>query len=526
MKTWLRKPLIWTHRYLGMALSLLFLMWFLTGIGMIYSRGMPRLSPEMRMSRLAPVDLDRVNITAAEAARSAGVFGPGGQVELLTVLDRPAYRFTDRGTTIVFADTGKPFTELELDQATTIASRFLDVPESRIHYSELMTRPDQWTLTLGRELPMYKFAVDDDAGTEVYVAPRLGEVVQLTTTRGRALAWVSVIPHFMYFQALRMNGDLWVRIMVWGPGIGVAVALLGLLLGVVAFKPSRPFRFARIGSYIPYKGWLRWHYIAGMAFGALALGFVFSGLLSMEPWEWTTRDDSLDRGTRAAFPDGSGSLSDYPAIDAATWRRELGVGEIKEVAFTRILGEPHFVVRNAPASAARMGWPDGGHQPYFVQRYVDPQRWVIAANPFEVRRAPIANETILSQIEQSIPNAPIISSETLDAYDSYYYSRERRSPLPVVRVKLDDADKTWLYIDAEVAQVVGRINRVNRAERWLYAALHTFDFPFLYNLRPLWVGVIVLFCLGGAAISGIGVILSFKRIVGGFRRVSGLSTNA
>jgi hypothetical protein len=40
-----------------------------------------------------------------------------------------------------------------------------------------------------------------------------------------------------------------------------------------------------------------------------------------------------------------------------------------------------------------------------------------------------------------------------------------------------------------------------------------------------WVGVIVLFCLGGATISGIGVVLSLKRIVAGFRRVAAVSAN-
>jgi hypothetical protein len=431
MTAWIRKPLIWTHRYLGMALSLLFLMWFLSGIGMMYSRGMPRLTPEIRLSRLTPLNLDAVNISAAEAARSAGVFGPDGQVELSMIMDRPAYRFIDRGTTIIFADTGEAFTEMSLDDAISIGARFLDVPRSQIRYSEMMTRPDQWTMTLGSELPIYKLAVDDEAGTELYVAPRRGEVIQLTTSRGRRLAWVSVIPHFMYYQALRTNGDLWFQIMTWGPGIGMAVALIGILLGLLHFKPSRPFRLNRIRSYIPYTGWLRWHYLTGMVFGVLALTFVFSGLLSMEPWEWTTRDESLDQGTRGAFPTGSGALSEYPVIDARTWRQELGVGQVKEIAFTRMLGEPHFVVRNAPTDPARMGWPDGGHQPYFVQRSTDPERWVISAKPLAVRPEPLADETILSAIGRSMPSVPIVSSESLDHYDSYYYSREGRSPLPV-----------------------------------------------------------------------------------------------
>jgi hypothetical protein len=33
----LRKALIWTHRYLGIVVSALFLMWFLTGVGMIWT---------------------------------------------------------------------------------------------------------------------------------------------------------------------------------------------------------------------------------------------------------------------------------------------------------------------------------------------------------------------------------------------------------------------------------------------------------------------------------------------------------
>ena len=217
MKAALRKLLIYGHRYLGMALSLLFLMWFLTGIGMIYSRGMPRLTPETRLARMAPIDLDAVRFTPIEAVSKAGLIGPGGQTTLLTVLDRPAYRYDGRGTDIVFADTGERFVELELEDAIRIAARFVDVPEERVRYDTLLTESDQWTMTQGRQLPMYKLRVDDEAGSQVYVSARLGEVVQFTTRRGRALSWISVIPHFMYFKALRMNADLWLGIMTWVP---------------------------------------------------------------------------------------------------------------------------------------------------------------------------------------------------------------------------------------------------------------------------------------------------------------------
>ena len=49
----LRRALILTHRYLGIPLSVLFVLWFVTGIAMIYVGGMPTLSAQSRLERLA-----------------------------------------------------------------------------------------------------------------------------------------------------------------------------------------------------------------------------------------------------------------------------------------------------------------------------------------------------------------------------------------------------------------------------------------------------------------------------------------
>ena len=48
-----RKAMILSHRYLGIALSLLFVVWFASGITMMYAGGMPRLTPDERLERLA-----------------------------------------------------------------------------------------------------------------------------------------------------------------------------------------------------------------------------------------------------------------------------------------------------------------------------------------------------------------------------------------------------------------------------------------------------------------------------------------
>ena len=54
-----RKSVILAHRYLGIALSLLFVVWFASGITMMYAGGMPRLTPDERLERLPPLDLSR-----------------------------------------------------------------------------------------------------------------------------------------------------------------------------------------------------------------------------------------------------------------------------------------------------------------------------------------------------------------------------------------------------------------------------------------------------------------------------------
>jgi uncharacterized iron-regulated membrane protein len=497
---WLRKPLILAHRYLGIALSLMFVMWFVTGIGMIYSRGMPRLTPQVRLTRLAPVNLSSVKLSPAEAAERAGVEAPSGRVTLVSVLDRPIYRF---GNSTVFADTGEPMSVIDADTSVRIGARFMGLPAEKVHFDREITEPDQWTLTLVRQLPLYKLTVDDSRHTELYLSPDLGEVVQVTTRGSRLLSWVSTIPHFLYFAPLRMAaGGVWVKSVVWTSMLACVLAVLGIVLGIVQLRKTRP--------HIRYSGWMRWHHVTGLVFGVLTLTWAFSGLLSMEPWAWTEQDE-VESGVRQAFDRGALDLAHFPAFDAPVWSELLKGRALKEVELTNLLDEPHYIARTSPDSKALVGWPDGGHQPYFVSRDPDNARIVIAAKTLEQANS-FAAEVLLNRLKQANPETAVVDVALLTAYDSYYYSRDGQAPLPVLRVQLDDPRQTWVYLDPEVAQVVGQANRFNRIERWLYNGLHTLDFSFLYYNRPIWDALVIALSLGGTAVSGIGLILGVKRL--------------
>src|SRR5688572_13098474 len=344
----LNRLIVVSHRYLGIVISLLVIMWFVSGIFMMYAGGMPRVSAQLRQERLADLDLARIRLTPADAAdRLATEGGPGrGRVQLVSLIDRPVYRI---GGATVFADTGDVLDDVSERQAQTIVAKFLRVPENQVHHVRTLNEIDQWTLQQGRLLPLYKFAVDDDAGTEAYVQASSGEIAMLTTRKARGLAWVSTIPHWFYFTALRDNQPLWLGFVVWTSAAACVLALLGVILSITQLRKVRPFSLPKA---IPYSGPMRWHYITGAVFGVFTLTWAFSGLVSMEPWAWTNAESNGIQVRRDTFTGGSPDLAQFAAMDAATWQRLLGGRGIKEVDFARIQVEHYYVVRLAPLSAS------------------------------------------------------------------------------------------------------------------------------------------------------------------------------
>jgi hypothetical protein len=480
-------------------------MWFLSGIVMMYAGGMPRLAPQLRLERLPDLDLTRVRLTPQDAVdRAADGEGRAPRLQLLTVRDRPAYRV---GAATVFADTGEVMDEASRAEARTIASRFMGLPEEAVRHDRTLTRIDQWTLGLSRSMPLEKFTIDDAEGTELYVRPATAEVVMHTTRRSRLLAWTGTIPHWLYVTALRENQPLWYRTVVWTSAAACLLAVMGLALAVIQFRRTRPLNLARA---IPYSGWMRWHYVTGVVFGFFTLTFAFSGLLSMEPFAWTNAT-GLDV-PREAFTGGPVDPATFGAVEPERWTAVLGGRAIKEIDLARIQDEHYYVVRLAPEDAEAVRRRERLHQPYYITGRVERDRVLVNARTFELRREAFDAGSLIARLQASLPDVPIVESEVLADYDSYYYSRGRQTPLPVLRVKFDDPAGTWVYIDPEMSQVLAAIHRLNRVERWLYNGLHSLDFAFWYNSRPAWdIGMLVL-VLGGLTTTCLGLLTGLRRL--------------
>ena len=112
----------------------------------------------------------------------------------------------------------------------------------------------------------------------------------------------------------------------------------------------------------------------------------------------------------------------------------------------------------------------------------------------------------------AMPGSAIVEASWLRRYDAYYYGRNPRPRLPVLRVRYDDPDDTWLYFDPYRGSIARKEERLTRLNRWLYHGLHSLDFPFLYGRRPLWDVVVVLLSCGGLLVSVTSMAQGWRRL--------------
>ena len=104
----MKRSLYLWHRYLGIGLSLLFALWFVSGVVMLYAR-FPILTPEDRFPLLSQFQPNQFVLTPQEALDRAAIEGNPRRVRLGVLLDRPTYYILPAGKPWVgvYADNGE-----------------------------------------------------------------------------------------------------------------------------------------------------------------------------------------------------------------------------------------------------------------------------------------------------------------------------------------------------------------------------------------------------------------------------------
>jgi uncharacterized membrane protein len=131
---------------------------------------------------------------------------------------------------------------------------------------------DQWTVAgeFDSDRPLYRVALLDDAGTELYVSSVTGNVVLLTTQDIRVANYLGSIAHWVYPTFLRHKRQLWSTLMWWLSLAATIGAIIGVIIGIV-----------RLRTGPAYHGLQRWHHLFGLIIAPFILCWIFSGFLSM-----------------------------------------------------------------------------------------------------------------------------------------------------------------------------------------------------------------------------------------------------
>jgi hypothetical protein len=479
----MKRFLVFVHRWLGIALCVLFLIWFPSGIGMMYW-GFPDVSDDDRIARSPALDPMAVRLSPADAYATLGLADPPNFVRLASFDGRPAYYFAE-GT--VYADTGEEQLEVSTPMVRRIASEWTgqSVQEATVGR---IAEVDQWTVqqNLRNVGPLWKFSWPN--GEQVYVSQGTGEVIQYTTTASRIGAYLGPIPHWFYITPLRKHGPEWSRVVIWSSGIGTVASILGIVIGAWMYSPSKRYRRDGSPSAIPYRGQKRWHMVLGLVFGVATVTWAFSGMLSMDPFPTETGANPLRRGVeRPDIPQalsGQMTFASFAAKHPKDALAQFPARQVKQLELTTFAGEPLYLATLADGTTRIVPLDGEPVDAFDRQRIVD-----------VVMKA-----------------APSAETRIVDQYDRYYLDRNRERPLPVILAQLNDEEHTRYYIDPKTARVVGGYSDANWVSRWLYNGLHSFNFPWLYNYRPLWDIVVIAFMLGGTALSVTSLVLAWRVI--------------
>jgi hypothetical protein len=539
-----RKLLIYSHRWLGIGILVMFLIWTLSGVVLMYY-GHPQLTTGERLLRLEPVDFSTATVTPAEAAAKAGV--KPYRVRLAMYSGRPVYRLTRNSIgnwSTVYADNGHVLPRMDREQALEWMKRFAPEYASTMTYDAYLESPDEFTRipTLAGFLPLHRIAMNDAAGTEYYISERSNEIVQKTDRRGRALAISGYVLHNLFFFRQR---TWWTPLLDFIAWTAMLMAVMGIVLGIwrVALKPR--FRHKGVLSYTPYSSWMKWHHYAGLAFGLFSISWILSGMIPITTFpipEWSqvakrveSNGDGFIMGNPTISPRSSMTKDMARAITGGPLNlQQIEMNKLraaisriqesfapKELELIQFRGEPWFLAYQPPATkelAAR--WTTNNSINLVNLPQDNPHVFVSIRHPENRVMTSFSREVMEQASREAMPNVPVLDRQWLNSYDDYYHQTTpsfelgRHKPayvLPVLRVRYNDANQTWLYFTPSLAQMV-KFDKRDRANRWLYYGLHVMDWPGLYNRRPLWDIVTIALLTGLAAMSVTTLLPAFRRL--------------
>lgn len=511
----MKRTLFIVHRWLGIGLGAFMLLWFFSGLVMVYS-GSTSVTRQERLAHSAPIPAERLGelLSAGEAwqrskadrvqidserdngashshgdrAKTPKPSVPGIHEARLWMLNgTPVWlQVNERGhryaVSAVDGHVVRPTSDTALGIArswggASAAPGVLGVIERDLSTRMMMFDPYR---------PFIKVSLGDPARTELDVSSRTGEVVASTTLVQRVLAYTGEWLHYFRFLDSMGLGEHRRTILTWTSFVACIAVLTGLIIGWLRWRPSW-FGGATYpkGRTQPYREpWPRWHFWSGLIGGLVALTWMVSGFLVNNPWDIFSKarfsQEEVIKFQGGGLPRQALFASPSSLIPAGK--------RVVEVSINSVSGSDFSLATDADGNSFHAG---GQTQNQDIEG------------------------ALLSGARRMVPGGEIVESVLLTEYDDYYYPNHRKHladrPLPVYRIAFNDSKRHQLYIDPVEARPLLRIDDSRRAYRWLFYMLHNWDIGVLYT-RPLWDVWMVTWSLIGLALSITSLWLGWRRL--------------
>jgi uncharacterized iron-regulated membrane protein len=488
----MKRTLYLIHRWLGVVLCLFMAMWFFSGVVMMYV-GYPKLTPAERLASLPALDAARCCAALPAIIAAAGRSESPSAVRLTSVagVPRALLSYGRSGLVAVDAISARRIDAVSATDALAAAQVFM--PGARA-IDQSLVMEDAWTHSkaMTPHRPLHRVQMDDADATVLYVSSQTGEVVRDATATERGWNWVGAWIHWLYPFRGGVVDAIWSEIVIYTSIVATALTVLGMLVGVWRWRFSGRFRS---GSRSPYREpWMRWHHLLGLVFGTMAVTFIFSGLMSMNPFK--------------VLDSGAPKLEQRMSKNDRWQARHFGISAQQALSQLAASG---FVARE-------LEWRVVDGAGYFLALNGQGRSRLLAA----AGDAPPFEAFSMAQM-QALGSAlfashKVIEVSVLHEYDAYYYSREPHTMsggvkhLPVLRLKFDDAQSSWLHLDPSTGAVINQLDLHRRVDRWLFAFLHSWDWLPLLERRPLWDVWMLALSVGGFVVSVTGTVLGWRRL--------------
>ena len=463
------------HRYLGIALGVVISLWCLSGFVMMYVQ-FPDASREEKLQGLDDLELSACCVLPDDFS---DIDLDRFRVEMMA--GHPMLRLSAGfGQYVIDLTDGEYLVEIDEQTSHAVAKTFAGNRDLSGETTFLGTLDhDQWTVFggLNPDRPFFHYGTDDADATRWYISSVNGEVIQLTTAPERFWNWAGSVVHWIYPAIIRQHTGIWLQMIIWLSVLGLFLTVVGIYIGLRQFKDRRSGRLS------PYRGVMLWHHYAGLLFGLLTLTWLFSGLLSVNPWgAFQGRSYSAEilrvRGGTLGYYQASDLLRTL-AIDNlpyGTVRLEGGL----------LSGEPYLLAWDRDDTSTRL-------------------------DPHTLHADPLTDSSFTTIAAGIRAGKPIRNQGWIFEGDAYYYSHHDERSFPAYRIQYEDGER--IYLDKVSGQLAFAADSKRQWSRWLFLGLHRGDLSGLIRSRPIW-DLLLLPLLAGVTLGALtGTWMGIRRLM-------------